>query len=81
MTMTADLIISGQILEQVRFSPAELRLEIAIYLYSRERLSIGQAQHLAGLDRITFQKELAKRDITIHFEPEDLHSDLKTLGL
>jgi len=79
--MVADLIISGQVLEQAQFSPAELRLEIAVYLYAKERLSMGQAQRLAGIDRIAFQKELSKRGVFIQFDVNDLHEDLLNLGL
>jgi len=79
--MTADLVIPGQVLEQAQFSPSEMRLEIAVYLYAKERLSMGQARRLAGIDRIAFQKELSNRDVLIHFDVNDLHDDLRTLGL
>ena len=42
---------------------------------------MGQARHLAGLDQISFQKELAKRDILIHYTEEDLNQDLRNLGI
>ena len=74
-----DLIISGEILEQAKISPQALRIEIAAYLYDKERLSMGQARRLAGLDLISFQKELAKRDIYIHYDIEDFRSDVETL--
>ncbi len=42
---------------------------------------MGQARHLTGLDQISFQKELAKRDIYIHYTAEDLEKDLQNLGI
>jgi predicted HTH domain antitoxin len=79
--MTADLVIPGQVLEQAQFSPSELRLEIAVYLYAKERLTMGQGRRLAGIDRIAFQKELSKRGVYIHYDVNDLHDDLSTLGI
>ena len=57
------LVISNAVLQQAQISPMELRLEIAVYLYATERLDMEQARQLAGLDLVSFQKELAKRDI------------------
>ncbi|MFN0174296.1 MAG: UPF0175 family protein [Saprospiraceae bacterium] len=74
-----NLVISNSILEQAQISPAELRLEIAVYLYAKERLSIDQARRLAGLDLVSFQKELVKRDIYIHHDKEDLKTDIESL--
>ncbi len=67
-----NLVISNSVLEQANISRVELRLEIAIYLYAKERLSIGQARRLAGLGLVSFQKELAKRDIHIRHDDTSL---------
>lgn len=74
-----DLIIPAEVLEQVKITAEDLKIEIATFLYEKERLSIGQARKLAGLDLISFQKELSKRDIYIHYDAEDLISDVETL--
>jgi len=58
-----NLVISNAVLEQANISPAELRLEVAVYLYFEKRLNMNQAQHLSGLDLAVFQKELVKRGI------------------
>lgn len=79
--MTADLIIPGSILEQAQYTPAELRLDLAVFLYANERLTIGQARRLAGLDLISFQKELSRRGISLRIEVSDLQADLQALGL
>lgn len=60
-----NLVISNSVLEQANISSTELRLEIAVYLYAKERLSIGQARRLAGLDLVSFQQELAKHGVRI----------------
>lgn len=44
-------------------------------------MTLGQASELAGQHQIEFQRELAKRDIPIHYGMEELEQDLRTLEL
>ncbi len=71
-----NLIISNSVLEQAQISPAELRLEIAVYLYAKERLTIGQARRLAGIDLVSFQKELTRHRVLVR---RDTESDTESL--
>jgi predicted HTH domain antitoxin len=75
------LIIKDDILEKVQMSGKELLIDLACYLYDKKRMSMGQARHLADLDHIGFQKELAKRDIDIHYDEKDLRKDLDNLDI
>ena len=75
-----DLIIPAKTLEQLKTMPSELLIEIAVHLYDTEKLSMGQAKKLAGLTQIDFQKELAKRNVFIKYDIEDLETDLKNLS-
>ena len=75
------LIITDDTFSKAQLSANELLVDLACYLYNKKRMSIGQAKNLAGLDQISFQKELAKRDIYIHFTEEDLEKDLRDLGI
>ena len=75
-----DLIVSGNILQELRITPSELLIDLAVYLYDSEKLSIGQAKKLAGLTQIAFQKELSKRNVLIKYDVEDLETDLKNLS-
>ncbi|MEN0006037.1 MAG: UPF0175 family protein [Bacteroidota bacterium] len=75
------LVISDETLAQARLSADELLIELACYLYDKKRMSMGQGRQLTGLDQISFQKELAKRDIYIHYTKSDLETDLKNLGI
>ena len=77
MTIT----IPDDLAEQAHLSPGELRTDLAAYLYERRRLTMGQARRLAGLDLITFQHELAGRNIVIQLEVEDFEKDLENLKL
>jgi len=74
-----DLIIPGEMLEKVDMTPNQLLLELAVFLYAKEKLSMGKARKLVGLDLIAFQKELAKRDVYIHYDIEDFRKDVENL--
>lgn len=71
--------IPDQALQTAKISSEELLVDFAVYLYEKKILSIGQARKIADLDLLAFQKELAKRDVYIHFEVEDLEKDLANL--
>ncbi|MBI5916187.1 MAG: UPF0175 family protein [Bacteroidetes bacterium] len=73
--------IPNQVMEQIRLTPTELKLELAVYLYEKKRLTLGQAKRLAGLGQIAFQKALASRDVYIHYEMSDFEKDLESLGI
>lgn len=74
-----NLVIPDDILRTAKLTEADLRLEIAILLFQQKKLSTGKARQLAGLNLIEFRRELAKRDIFVHYDVEDLQADLKTL--
>ena len=71
--------IPDDVLRSARISEAELRQELAVMLFERERLTLGQAARLAGLDRLRFQHLLASRGISIHYDVADFEADLDTL--
>ena len=74
-----DLVISAEMLQQLQMSPAELRVDLAVYQYDKERMTMGQAKKLAGLTQIQFQRELARRNVFIKYDVEDFEQDLRTL--
>lgn len=67
-------------MEGLKISPAELMIDIAVYLYDKEKLSMGQAKKLAGLTQIEFQKELSKNGVLIKYDIEDFEKDLENLN-
>lgn len=73
--------IPDEILQQASLTPEQLRLELAAYFYQKQIFSMGQARALAGLDLISFQKELSKRNIYVHFDMNDLKKDLKNMNI
>ena len=81
MDTTANLIISKKFLQSAKMTAQELAIEIAVYLYEKKRLTLGQAKRLAELDQISFQKELARRDVYLHLEAKDVLRDIENLGI
>lgn len=57
----------------------KLTLEIAIALSHKQKLSTGQAPHLADLNLIEFPRELARRGLCIDDDVEDLQPGAKAL--
>lgn len=62
-------------------SALELRLEIAFHLYSKRRLSLGQARKIAGLTVIEFQKALVAHGLYLNYDASDLQHDLEAAQL
>ena len=81
METTTDFIVPSEFLKSAKMSAKDLAVEIAVYLYEKKRLTLGQAKRLAELDQISFQKELARRNVYIHLETEDVLQDLENLGV
>ncbi len=74
-----SLIITDETLQSAQMTVAEMRQEIAILLFQRDRLSLGQASKLAEMPQWQFQALLASRRIPVHYDVEAFESDLQTL--
>lgn len=75
-----SVVIPDEIMEAARLTPDELKLEIAIVLFRRGGLTLAQASRFCGLSRVKFQKQLAARQIPVHYSPDDFESDLAVLN-
>lgn len=74
-----SIVIPDEILHTIHMTVDELLQEIAILLYQKGKLSLGQASRLAGVSQLQFQFLLASRQIPIHYDIAEFESDLKTL--
>ena len=74
-----SLVIPDEILQAARMSAVELSQEIAVLLFHKEKLTLGQASRLAGMSQIQFQHLLASRHIPLHYDVAEFEEDLKTL--
>ena len=75
--MTIEL--TDNLLQGTGLSAQDIILRLAILLFEEEKLTLGQASKLAGLHQIQFQRELATREIPIHYGIEEFEADMKTL--
>lgn len=76
MLAAAKLEIPLEILQATRMSLQELKIELAIALFQREKLSFGKALEFAEVDFWTFQQLLGIRGIHPHYDVADLEQDL-----
>jgi predicted HTH domain antitoxin len=74
-----SIVIPDEILHTIHMTVDELLQEIAILLYQKGKLSLGQASRLARVSQLQFQFLLASRQIPIHYDIAEFESDLKTL--
>ena len=73
------LTISDNILQSAGLTEKELLQEIAIYLYSKEKLSFGQARQLTGLNVLQFQELLFNNNVAMHYGVNELEEDFKAI--
>ncbi len=73
--------IPDEVLKSAELTAGEFLIDVAVYLYDKERLSFGQARKLSGLDVLGFQKALADRNVFLKYGVEDMERDVKNLGL
>jgi predicted HTH domain antitoxin len=74
-----SVVISDETLQAARLSAAELKQEIAVLLFQKNKLTLGQASKLAEMSQFRFQHLLASRNIPVHYDMKDLEDDLATL--
>jgi len=73
------IVIPDEILEGSGLTVEDIRLDVAISLYQREKVSLGKAAEIAGMNRWEFQKELAERKIPLNYSISDLEKDFQTI--
>jgi predicted HTH domain antitoxin len=74
-----SVVISDEVLRATRMSEAEMKQEIAIVLFEKNKLTLAQASRLAEMNRLQFQHLLASRQIPVHYDVEDFEEDMQTL--
>ena len=74
-----SVVISDEVLQTVQMSEAELLQEIAVMLFQQERFTLGQASRFAIMNQFQFQRLLASRQISLHYDIAELREDVKSL--
>jgi predicted HTH domain antitoxin len=74
-----SVVIPDETLHAARMSASELKQEIAILLFQKNKLTLGQASRLAEMSQFRFQHLLASRNIPVHYDMDEFEADLATL--
>ena len=75
-----SLVISDEVVKATGMSESQLRSEIAVLLFAEDKLTLGQASQLAAMRQLEFQRLVASRGITVHYDVDEFRKDLKTLN-
>jgi predicted HTH domain antitoxin len=70
-----DALLAGSNLTE-----QELKLQLALFLYSKNILTLEAGSHFAGLDAHAFQKKIGENKIPVHYTQKDFEDDLRTLN-
>lgn len=73
------MTITDDILQEANMTEAELKTELAVLLYQKQKLSMGLASRLADMDRIYFQLLLGSRQIPVNYDEAAFEEDLQTI--
>ena len=76
-----NISLPDQLMEGIQVNEAELPFELALGLFVDRKATLGQASRLAGVSRPAFIDILGARRIPMHYDEEDLESDLESLRL
>ncbi len=74
-----EIIIPDEILQATHMSVEEVKQELAVLLFQKDKVTLGQASWLAGMSQLQFQHLLASRKIPIHYDVAEFEIDLRTL--
>ena len=74
-----SVIISDEILQAAKMTEDELRQELAVFLYAKDKLTFYQARQLVGMNRLEFQELLADHEVGV-YGIEEFEEDLKTIS-
>jgi predicted HTH domain antitoxin len=80
MPATLNFEVPADILESARMSVCEAKLELAVALFSKGRLSLGKAAELAAIPVGQFQLHLGAREIGAHYDVADALEDQELLA-
>jgi predicted HTH domain antitoxin len=71
--------ITDDILTITKMTATQLKEELAVFLYAKNKLSFGQARKLAGMDVLQFQELLYNNQVSLHYGITDLEEDIKAI--
>ena len=80
MAASCTLELPAGLLEAAHMTAADAKLELALALFARRKLSLGKAAELAGLSVADFQMQMGTRKLPPHYGPDDAAEDAETFA-
>ncbi len=77
--MPVTLELPFDLSQATRLEPDEIRRELALLLFSQNKLSLGKARELAGMDIWAFMHLLGAHNLPLHYDVAEYQEDLNTL--
>jgi predicted HTH domain antitoxin len=71
--------VTDELIQLSGMNEQQLREELALWLYSKGKLSMGRAARFCNMERIQFMELMAKQKIDINYSVEDFEQDLETI--
>lgn len=62
------IVIDDAYIKATGYTEAQLKMEIAVMLFAKEKLSLRKAASMAGVHWLNFMKELDRREIPLHYD-------------
>jgi len=60
--------------------PQTAKLHLAVGAFSAAEVTLGQGAEIAGLSETDFMRELARRQIPLHYDRDEFAEDLQTIA-
>ncbi len=73
------LVIPDEIVRATGMTEQELAQALAVMLFEKNKLSLGQAARVAGMSQWDFRGLLTAQGIPLHYDVGELEQDLATL--
>ena len=73
------IVIPEDVLRATRMTEQELAQALAVALFEKGKLSLGQASRLAEMSQWEFRGLLAAQGIPLHYDVAEFEQDLATL--
>ena len=71
--------VTDELIQLSGMNEQQLREELALWLYSKGKLSMGRAAKFCNMERIQFMELMTKQKVDINYSVEDFEQDLETI--
>jgi predicted HTH domain antitoxin len=72
--------IQDEALRGLKLTEPQALLDLAVGLFTERRVTLGRAAEIARVTQLAFQQELSRREISVHYDLDDLLADVSTLA-